>query len=177
MNSTFLAIKKETKTMTNHHQPTPTMPHLPFHKWMWVSLIYSCTTCRGKELNNNQKSNGWSFFPSSFSSKERTSRFLIDFPLEDKWEHPKLCGLEINVHKARKMGNGIKHSLHSQWTPENWAIFPSLSKLASSNKTGSICDFPSCPSTWCLCCPRLTHLYPEKVQGVFWYCLLLFGVF
>lgn len=69
---------------------------------MHASLIHSCTTCRGNKKH-------WLIFhPSPFSSKERTTMFLIDLPLEDKWEHPKFCGLEINVHKARKMGNVIK---------------------------------------------------------------------
>lgn len=69
---------------------------------MHASLIHSCTTCRGNKKH-------WLIFhPSPFSSKERTTMFLIDLRLEDKWEHPKFCGLEINVHKARKMGNVIK---------------------------------------------------------------------
>lgn len=39
--------------------------------------------------------------------------FLMDLPLEDKWEHSNFCGLEINVHKARKMGNVIKQIVYT----------------------------------------------------------------
>lgn len=60
--------------------------------------------------------------------------FLLDLPLEDKWEHPKLRGLEINMRKARKMGNVIKRIVcTASELQKKRAIFLPLVKLADSS--------------------------------------------
>lgn len=122
---------------------------------MHASLIHSCTTCRGNKKH-------WLIFHlSPFSSKERTTMFLIDLPLEDKWEHPKFCGLEINVHKARKMGNVIKWIVCTvSELQKKKAIFPSRVQLANCSIINSNC-FPTSlskyspffPNTWSFCLP------------------------
>lgn len=96
---------------------------------------------------------------SSFSSKERTARFLIGFLLEDRWEHAKLCGLEINVHKARKMGNVINYRVCTVSELQKNGLFSHLSlswqaptKLAPSvipvpapaHRVCAALDWPTC---------------------------------
>lgn len=79
---------------------------------MSVSLVYSCTTWQ-KQKKTNKQMKALADLPSSSFFLIGEEMFLMDLPLEDKWEHSNFCGLEINVHKARKMGNVIKQIVYT----------------------------------------------------------------
>lgn len=104
----YILLKKNPLKQTQNSPPTNSS-HVTLIFLTVMNVCFSNSllqTCWGG--GEEKKKKALVDVPSSFSSKVKATMFLIDLPLEDKWDHPKLCGLEINVHKARKMGNVIK---------------------------------------------------------------------